>query len=148
VITVICGLASVLGGCTTAAVAAAGIAVGASVAESQATSFINGSLRAARFVTLEQSVAAAQHAMNDLHLDIRSERIDEHDAYIRGRAEPGPEVKVTMTFKSPMMTRIDVRVGFMGDQTVSRLVLSRIDAHLEHIQIHQSDLSDALEDET
>jgi hypothetical protein len=65
----------------------------------------------------------------------RKEERGDYNYYIMAKADGGPEIKVNLKAKSPMITKIEVRVGLMGDAAVSRLVLSRIDAHLGITQI-------------
>lgn len=120
-----------LGGCASSAVlAAAGATAGFGLAQGQAEAFIRGELQAARLVPLDQVIAATLEAMKEMQLEVRTLRQGEHDAYIRGRTGNGPEFKVKLQKKSPMITKVNVRVGVMGDMAVSRLVLSSIDRQL------------------
>ena len=118
-------------GCAESAViAAAGVTAGFGLAQGQAEAFINGELKAARMVSMELAWDATFSALDELEVPIRTTRRDEDDSYIRGRAEIGPEIKIQLKEKSPLITKIEIRVGMMGDQAVSRLVLARIDHHL------------------
>src|SRR5688572_27425549 len=121
-----------LGGCgvESAVIAAAGVTAGFGLAQGQAEAFINGELKAARMVTFEQAQNAVKSAMEELQVPTQALDAGRYDAQFRGQAEGGPKIKVQLKSKSPMITKIEIRVGFMGDQAVSRLVLSRIDEHL------------------
>lgn len=125
-------LSSAAGGCAESAViAAAGVTAGFGLAQGQAEAFIRGELQAARMVPMNEAYAAAEDALRELQLVIRTQRLDEHSAYVRAKAEGGgPEIKVTIKRISPVVCRYEIRVGFMGNLATSRLVLSRIDAQL------------------
>jgi hypothetical protein len=119
-----------LGGCVESAIAAAGVTAGMSLAQDQATSFIRGELKAARMAPIEDARRAVHAAMSELHLVVLTEREGEHDGYIRGKADGGREIKIFLKADSAVMTRFTVRVGFMGDAAVSKLVMARIDRAL------------------
>lgn len=117
-------------GCAESAIAAAGASAGFGLAQGQAESFISGELKAARLVPLQQAVDATLAAAREAHVQIKKSEPGPYSHYIVAKAEGGPKIKIHLKAKSPMITKIEVRVGFMGDQAVSRLVLSRIDQHL------------------
>jgi hypothetical protein len=81
-------------------------------------------------VSIDLAADATVAAFDELQVPIYTKRRGEFDRFIRGRAEGGPEIKISLKAKSPLITKIEVRVGLMGDQAVSRLVLARIDQHL------------------
>jgi hypothetical protein len=123
--------AALVGGCAESAViAAAGVTAGFGLAQGQAEAFINGELKAARMVSIDLASDATIAALYELQVPIYTRRIGDYDRYIRGHAEGGPEIKISLKAKSPLITKIEVRIGLMGDQAVSRLVLARIDEHL------------------
>ncbi len=129
-LTLLCGTAA-LGGCTTAVILASAATAGAGIAQGQAESFINGELKAARMTTLVQAEHATLAAMHDIQVEVITLRTSKYDRFIMAKAEGGPEIKTTLTAKSPVMVKFEVRVGIIGDQAVSQLVMSRIDAMLE-----------------
>lgn len=115
------------GGCAESAIAAAGATAGFGLAQTQAEGFIRGELKACRMVPLAEARQAVIDAMNELGLEVNSDRMKEHTGYLRGQAEGGREIGVSLKADSPRMTRFEIRVGMMGDAAVSRLVMSRID---------------------
>jgi hypothetical protein len=118
-------------GCaSTAVIAAAGVTAGFGLAQGQAESFITGELKAARLVPMDAVLRATIMAMDEMQLHIIEQRTSDHDAYVMAKAQVGPEFKVKLKAKSPMVTKISIRIGIMGDQAVSRLVLTRIDVKL------------------
>jgi len=133
-----------LSGCASSAViAAAGVTAGFGLAQGQAESFINGELKAARLVSMQAGIDAVLKTFDELKLKVRTDRRGEHDAYFRAVAEGGPEFKVAVKFKSPVVTKFEISIGIMGDQAVSRLVQSRIDTQLgiEHPPLLPPELS-------
>jgi len=134
--TVCLGLAGLSNGCTsTAVVGAAGVTAGFGLAQTQAQQFFAGSLKGARLISLDMAKQATLAAIQELQLDILKYREGEYDAYYRVQAEGGPEIKIQVTAKSPLITKFSVRVGIMGDQAVSRLILARIDAAMGLVTI-------------
>lgn len=126
------GWMPLLSGCgiETAAIAAAGATAGFGLAQGQAEAFINGELKAARMVRLDDAWRATRAALHELHVPIKGERRAEFDGFVRGRAEGGPEIRIQVKAKAPLITKFEIRVGIIGDQAVSRLILARIDYHM------------------
>jgi hypothetical protein len=127
-----CGWLALVGGCAESAViAAAGVTAGFGLAQGRAEAFINGELKAARMAPLDQTWQAALAAMRELQVPVKIERHSQYHAYLMARAEGGPEIKIHLKAKGPLITKIEVRIGIMGDQAVSQLVLARIEHHLD-----------------
>ena len=125
------GWLHMLSGCAPAVVLSAGITAGFGLAQTQATQFINGEIKAARQVTMDQAVASVRTSMTELQLVIKIDRRSSRKAYIMGQAEGGPQIGVTLIFISPVATKFNIRVGMLGDQAISRLLMERIDAQLK-----------------
>lgn len=119
-----------LGGCSTAVIAAAGATAGFGLAQGQAEAFITGELKAARVVPMDAAERAAFEAMEELYVPIKVHKKRPHDVYIVARAEGGPELRIEMKYISPVATKFEIRIGLLGDQATSRLVLARIDSKL------------------
>ena len=117
-------------GCAPAVIVSAGLTAGFGLAQTQAAQFINGELKAARQTSLDQALNATRNVMQELQLPIKADRRSSRKAYLNGEAEGGPQVGVTLTSICPVATKIEIRVGILGDQAVSRLVMERIDAQL------------------
>jgi hypothetical protein len=114
---------------------AAPFAVTAGMAAAQAGSgaYTGGELRAARYATLDQTMEAVYATIDDLELEILTERTRTRSRYIMAKEQRGPEFKITIERKSRMATRIRIRVGIIGDVALSRLTMRRIDYHLAKI---------------
>ena len=128
IVMVLCG--GSLGGCSTAVIAAAGATAGFGLAQGQAEAFITGELKAARVVSIEMAERAVFEAMDELYVPITTHKKKPHEVHIVARAEGGHELRITLKFISPVSTKFEIRVGLLGDQATSRLVLARIDSKL------------------
>jgi hypothetical protein len=117
-------------GCAESAIMAAGATAGFGLAQGQAESFIRGELKAARLVSIDKARQAVLEALGEVQVEVRTQREREYDGYIRGRAEGGREIKVSLKADSPVVTRFSIRVGVMGDQAVSSLLMTQIDRAL------------------
>ena len=90
------------------------------------TAFIRGELESADNYPLEIMHQAARRAINDLQMPIVSERIGRDSGSIIARETEGRAVKIFLERKSPIVTKLNIRVGVWGDQAVSRLVQQSI----------------------
>jgi hypothetical protein len=133
------------GGCAESAIAAAGATAGFGLAQGQAESFIRGELKAARLVPLVEAHEAVHKALAEMQLMPYRDRIDQYDAAVGARAKGGRDIKIYLKADSPVMTRITVRVGLLGDSAVSTLIMQRIDRALAGRLVDRStaDLDDA-----
>ena len=117
-------------GCaSTAVIAAAGVTAGFGLAQGQAESFINSELKAACLFPMDEVLRATLAAMDEMQVTVVERRTEQYHEYVMGKAF-GPEIKVSLKAKTPVVTKIEIRIGIMGDQAVSRLVLARINAKL------------------
>ena len=124
-------MCSALGGCLGPEVAAT---AGGTVAQTGATAFIGGELHKAYKLPMEQVAEAARAAIESLKLRPGVDRINEHSIYLMAREENGREISMRLEPVSPVVTRLKIRVGVWGDQSVSDLVLHEIEARIESLQ--------------
>jgi hypothetical protein len=122
--------ASSLGGCSTAVIAAAGATAGFGLAQGQAEAFITGELKAARMVPMDVAERAVFDALLELRVPVKVHRTRDHQIYVMAKADGGPDLRFTLRFISPVATKFEIRVGMLGDQATSRLLLARVDAML------------------
>lgn len=118
------------------------------------SAFANGRLDAAREATLELAWEAVRRAMGDLAFapvdtwtsgDTPGGPADAYHqpltapvpndgapagAFFLARADGGGEIRIRLISKSAAVTKISIRVGLLGDQALSRLILETIDGHL------------------
>jgi Protein of unknown function (DUF3568) len=96
---------------------------GVSLAEAGTSMFMEGELRAAWRRPLEVMEQGVAEAMNTLGYRIESRTERENYIYIRGVEIDGTEIEVRLRRSSEIVTSISIRVGLLGDQAVSRLIL-------------------------
>lgn len=131
VIPFVLALATVLllTGCATPLIAA--VPLGMDAARAGATAYTRGELRVARYATLEETWEATHEALNRLQLVVQVERVGERRWYVMAKDENrGPEMQIRLDRRSPVMTKINIRVGVLGDPAVSSQLLRHIDASL------------------
>ncbi len=119
-------------GCATPIVLTAGL----TMAQAGTSAFIRGELVSARQADLETAWAATLDALDELRFDLQVVRHPDEperqgrSAYVAAEDRGGPRIRVKLERASEAVTRIKIRVDVLGDQALSRLVLSRIDARL------------------
>jgi hypothetical protein len=117
-----------LGGCAAPPIIVA--SAGVSALQAGSTAYVRGELESADAVPLRAFHAAAMQAMDDLHFPIVDARVATRFAQIRGREIGGRAVRIDLEKKSPMVTKLNIRVGIFGDQAISRLIQQAISARL------------------
>jgi hypothetical protein len=90
--------------------------------------FINGELEAAEIAPIETVYEASLSALKDLQFQIFYERPGDRTAYIFAHESAGVKITVFLEHKSPVVTKINIRIGVFGDQAISRLILGEIQA--------------------
>ncbi len=106
---------------------------GLAAAEAGSSAWVRGELREAVFADLETVYEAAHAAMRDIEAEVKIERLNERSAYIMAQEDGGPDIRISMTRRTPKVTRIGVRVTIFGDLATSQVVMERLHAHLrEH----------------
>jgi hypothetical protein len=119
------------GGCfaPAAIVATAGL----SAFEAGSTAFIRGELEYATKVPIESVFRASQLAMREMQFEILGERLGDQEATVRGKELGGRGIRIDLERKSPVVTKVNIRVGVFGDQSVSQLIQQVIQARVEHL---------------
>ena len=118
----VAALAVVSNGCV--AVFAGGAAVGAG-----AIAYIQGELRSSEAVTLERAWTAAQAAMKDMEYAVTDKQKDAASAKLIARGAGDKKIIVSLAKESGTVTKIGIRVGTLGDKTLSYQILEKIKSH-------------------
>lgn len=93
--------------------------------------YINGELEVAYRVPLEDVWVATQAAFEDMQFTVTdARRRTEVKALLFAEELSGRETTVTVVASTPVVTQVTVRVGFVGDQSLSRLIVDRIEAKM------------------
>ncbi|MBS0186456.1 MAG: DUF3568 family protein [Planctomycetes bacterium] len=123
----IAGVAA-LSGCVTPFDFAANAGLG--VAQAGTSSFIQGTLQAAFDRPMDEVVDAARRTLVKLGYAITREDIGPHYAQLLSSQADGSSIVVKFKKSSDTVTGLSIRVGFWGDNAVSRLMLEGIQKEL------------------
>lgn len=105
--------------------------LGFDAARAGASAYSRGKLRVARYATLDEAWQASHDALEQLQLVVHVQRTGQRRWYVMAKDENrGPEIQISLDRRSPVLTRISIRVGILGDLAVSSQVLRHIDAAL------------------
>lgn len=111
------GAGTLLSGCV--AVAAAGAATAGVV-------WVRGALETHHERDLARVHRATQAALKELEFAIITDRKSAIDAEVVARTALDKKVTVTLKQVTPNTTKMSIRVGLMGDEAMSNLILARI----------------------
>ncbi len=104
---------------------------GGAVAGAGIVAYAKGELTAAETADLDRVWAAAQGAMDDLDFVIESRLTTAGSAKLIARGAGSRRVTVTVERRVGSLTDITVRVGYFGDEPLSRLILQKIRRRLD-----------------
>lgn len=111
-------------GCTLAIL---GLGVGAGIA---GTAYYEGKLTSTLDATPEQIKPATEAAFKELGVKLFSSTSNSLEAKIVGNSAEGSTVTVTASLKKNGQSKIGIRVGAFGNQTLSEKIFSAIDKRL------------------
>lgn len=92
--------------------------------------YLTGNLVSYESATLEKAWAATQEAIKQLEFTVKSTAKDALDARLEAKQADGTDVSVKLSKASESVTEVSVRVGLLGDQERSRLIMDKIKANL------------------
>lgn len=101
---------------------------GANALQAGTAAFINGELDAAQIVSLEDAITATTGAMTDLKFDAIRVRRGDRTVTVYAQEQNKREVRITLVPRTPLIVKINIRVGLLGDQAISRLLLAEVQA--------------------
>ncbi len=104
---------------------------GGAVAGAGMVAYAKGELTAAEEADLDRVWAAAQGAMDDLDFVIQSRLTSAGSAKLIARGAGSRRVTVAVERRVGNLTEISVRVGYFGDEPLSRLILQKIRRRLD-----------------
>ncbi len=96
-----------------------------------ATAYVLGELRSDIDGSPETVVEAAVKAMEEMMWTTDIVRSSDKAGYIRGMTIDGDVVNVEIKRRSYSVSKIGIRIGFMGDQETSRALLEQIEKQLD-----------------
>lgn len=103
---------------------------GFSVLQAGTSAFISGELEATIPKPLPEVYEAADAALRELQFTLGAAKLGEFNGYIYARETQRRRIEVNMEKKSPVVTKLNIRIGVFGDQSESRLILATIQSKL------------------
>jgi hypothetical protein len=103
---------------------------GFSVLQAGTSAFISGELEAAIPKPIAEVFEAADASLRELQFTLGAAKLDEYNGYLYARETQRRRIEITMEKKSPVVTKLNIRIGVFGDQAVSRLILATIQSKL------------------
>jgi len=120
-----------LAGVCTLGAGCAAVLVGGGVAAGAGTvAYLRGELRAVESAPLDRVWEASQAAMKDLQFAVTTKQKDALSARLIARTALDKQVTINLAKQGDKVTEIRIRVGFWGDESLSRLVLEKIKLRL------------------
>ena len=116
-------LPAVGGGCAVlvvGGVAAAGVGTYA---------YVSGEMKGTEAVALDRAWDAAQAAMKDLEFSVTSKAKDALQAELTARTAADKKIQIRLKKVTDGATEIRIRVGTFGDESLSRLILTKMKSH-------------------
>lgn len=106
------------------------LVVAAGAAGAGTVAYIRGELEALLPANLDRTTAAANRALQELEFVKVNESKDALVAEIVARTALDKKITIMLTKTSDTTTRVRIRVGVFGDETVSRTLLNQIEKNL------------------
>ncbi len=121
-IALVLGVGSVLvSGCVAAVVGGAAAGAGAGT-----VAYIKGELRAMEPVSFDRAWSASKGALDSMDFVITEEDRDAVKGKLLALGVDNKKVRISLKRESAKVTRVNIRVGTFGDETVSRFILEKI----------------------
>ncbi|MBI4660270.1 MAG: DUF3568 family protein [Verrucomicrobia bacterium] len=122
-VTLCCGLV-LLSGC------AAALLTGGAAAGAGAVAYVRGELKSTEAAALEKVWTATLAAMSDLEFSVTKKEKDALSARAVARGANDKKIQVDLKRLSDRDTEVRIRVGILGDESISRQVLDKIKKRL------------------
>ena len=92
--------------------------------------WVDGEVKTTEAAALNQTWDAAQAAMKDLQFPVTSQAKDALQGDLEARNASNTNISIKLKYISNSSTEIRIRVGTFGDETLSRIILGKINSHL------------------
>jgi hypothetical protein len=93
--------------------------------------YVNGEIEATESASLNQTWDASLAAMQDLQFPVTSQAKDALEGNLTVRNAKNTTIKIRLKYLSNTSTEIHIRVGTFGDEPLSRIILNKINNHLQ-----------------
>lgn len=115
----------ILTGCLAAAAVGGAAAAGAGT-----VAYIKGELKATEEASLDKTWEATVGAVDELNFLLINKIKDAVSAELEAKTADNKTVKIELKRVTENLTDISIRIGTFGDETLSRYILSKIEARL------------------
>jgi hypothetical protein len=115
----------VLTGCLAAAAVGGAAAAGAGT-----VAYIKGELKATEEASMDKTWKATVGAVDELNFLVINKIKDAVSAELEAKTADNKTVKIELKRVTENLTDISIRIGTFGDETLSRYILSKIEARL------------------
>ena len=115
----------ILTGCLAAAAVGGAAAAGAGT-----VAYIKGELKATEEATLNKTWEATVAAIDELQFLVVNKIKDNVSAELEAKTADNKTVKIQLKRVTDNLTDISIRIGTFGDESLSRYILSKIEARL------------------
>jgi len=92
--------------------------------------WVNGEVKITEGYSLTQTWDASLAAMQDLQFPVTDKSKDALSGYLTAQTADDKTVKINLKYISNTSTEIHIRVGTFGDESLSRIILNKINSHL------------------
>ncbi len=106
------------------------LGVGSDIAAAGTAAYIMGELRSMEQAPLDRTWQAAQKAVEDLEFTITSRQKEPLATKLIARGANDKKIEIRLKKASEDLTEVRIRVGILGDETLSRQVLERLKKNL------------------
>src|SRR5712692_2182711 len=99
---------------------------GAAAGGAGAVLYVKGELHSTEGVPLDRAWDATQAAVNDMRFTVTAKDKDAVSATLMALTTDNTTIQITLNRNADNLTEILIRVGTLGDESMSRLILERI----------------------
>jgi hypothetical protein len=110
------------------------MSAGLSLAESGSSTFNKGSQEAVYARPFEDLVSATREMVAEFGLRIVSDSSTEGYLYLSVRDLTDSQIMLRIRRRAPRLTSISIRVGLLGDEPMSAVLMKSIDKRLAHLE--------------
>lgn len=97
--------------------------------------YVNGELEVAYRVPFDRVWEAMQQAVAEMRFKIVDARIrTPTKALLFAEEVTGRSTTISVTARTPLVTKVTIRVGLIGDQSISRLIMDRLEARMAEME--------------
>jgi hypothetical protein len=121
-------MASLLAFVSGCALFVVGAAAGAGAA---GYAYVDGEIKITESASLDRTWNATLAAMKDLEFPVTSQAKDALEANLTARNASNTSISINLKNLSSTSTEIRIRVGTFGDESMSRLILNKINSRLQ-----------------